>query len=459
MGRKGITHEEFIRKVFDLVGDDYEVLGVYESSSTKIEMKHKCGHIYYVRPNSFLRGSRCPECSKKDRSKKLIKTIEQYKKEVFDLVGNDYEVLGSYKGADTKIEMKHTICGHKYFVAATKFLSGCRCPLCGKFDKSKAHEKFLKKVYDLVGDDYEVLGTYENSITKIEIKHNKCGEILFITPSKFFNNLRCPKCEQQYRTKTHEEFVKEVYDLVGDDYKVLGAYVNAKTHIRMRHDKCGCEYDVLPKDFLNRGNRCPKCKKNNEPKSHEQFVKDSLELIGDEYEIIGTYVNNRTKIEVKHICGHKYFVNAGMFLQGSGCPRCSKKVSKGEKKIDKILLSTWGIGCLHEVTFDNCRGLKGGLLPFDIQPLVNKSLLIEYDGEQHSEPVKFGKISEEESNEIFIRTQKHDAIKDAYCLKEDIPLLRIKYYQFKDIKKLLREFLIENGVIDQNDNLILVPAA
>lgn len=37
----------------------------------KIKIKHnKCGHIWKVRPNDFLRGSRCPICAKLGSSKK-----------------------------------------------------------------------------------------------------------------------------------------------------------------------------------------------------------------------------------------------------------------------------------------------------------------------------------------------------------------------------------------------------
>ena len=39
------------------------------------------------------------------------------------------------------------------------------------------------------------------------------------------------------KKKTHEKFVEEVFNLVGDEYEVLGRYVNAKTKILMRHSE------------------------------------------------------------------------------------------------------------------------------------------------------------------------------------------------------------------------------
>ena len=58
--------------------------------------------------------------------------------------------------------------------------------------------------------------------------------------------------------KTTEQFTNEVFDLVGNEYDVLGAYINAKEKILMRHNICGCSFDAIPSNFLS-GNRCPVC--------------------------------------------------------------------------------------------------------------------------------------------------------------------------------------------------------
>ena len=56
-------------------------------------------------------------------------------------------------------------------------------------------------------------------------------------------------------------FKKEVFNLVGDEYTVLGDYVNNKVKILMRHNVCGNEYTTRPNDFQ-QGHRCPICLKN-----------------------------------------------------------------------------------------------------------------------------------------------------------------------------------------------------
>jgi len=61
------------------------------------------------------------------------------------------------------------------------------------------------------------------------------------------------------KRKTQEEFEKEVYDLVGQEYTVIGEYVTGKTDIIMRHNICNREYPVKPRNFLYNKNRCPLC--------------------------------------------------------------------------------------------------------------------------------------------------------------------------------------------------------
>lgn len=58
------TDEQFKQEVFNLVGDEYEVLEPYTNNQTEIRVKHNgCGHVYKVRPDNFLSGQRCQCCS------------------------------------------------------------------------------------------------------------------------------------------------------------------------------------------------------------------------------------------------------------------------------------------------------------------------------------------------------------------------------------------------------------
>lgn len=117
------------------------------------------------------------------------------------------------------------------------------------------------------------------------------------------------------RSKTTDLFKSEIFDLVNDEYTLLSEYVNAKTHVIMRHNKCLNEYPVSPNHFLN-GRRCPKCSLGLKPKENSKFVQEFKELVGEEYSMLSNYVNSYTHIKVRHNkCNHEYSVLPSNFTK------------------------------------------------------------------------------------------------------------------------------------------------
>lgn len=363
LGRKRKTTEQFKQEVFGLVKDEYRVLGEYTTGKTKIELFHeKCGESYFVIPDSFLRGSGCPKCARK-------KTQKQFEKEVFDLVSYEYEVLGKYENNTAKIELLHKECGKSYFVTPSHFLMGSRCTSCSGYAR-KTTDSFEKEVFELVGNEYQVLGEYTNSGTKLKMRHMSCGEIYFVKPNCFLSGNRCPYCGGNMK-KTTEEFKKQVFDLEKSEYKVLGDYENSFTKTKFIHEKCGKIYHATPASFL-RGTRCPNCKE-----------------------------------------------------------------SKGEKAIKEYLESK-NIKHIREYTFSDCMHKRK--LRFDFFVTLNSKetpfLLVEYNGEQHYKPIDaFGGARR------FKAQQRKDEIKKKYCKENKIPLLIIPYTEFETIDKILETTL------------------
>lgn len=189
------------------------------------------------------------------------KTQEQFIKEIYELVGEEFIVLGTYVNAKTKIKFKHTICNTEFEMRPYSFLGGYRCKFCSDKAQRRSQEQFIKIVYELVGDEYEVIGKYLGHHTKIEMIHHECGNKFYPHPSHFLNGTRCPFCFRKYRIhrKTTEEFKKEMFNLVGDEYELIGEYKKSKIKVQILHKKCGEKYSVNPEYFL-QGNRCPNCK-------------------------------------------------------------------------------------------------------------------------------------------------------------------------------------------------------
>lgn len=125
--------------------------------------------------------------------------------------------------------------------------------------------------------------------------------------------------------KTNSQFLKEVFEKVGNEYIPFSEYINAKSKVIMKHVKCSHIYKVTPDDFLNGGTRCPKCF-GNIRKTTEQFKEEVYQKHGDGYIVLGSYSNNKTPLRMKHNtdeCQHEFMVTPDAFLRGSHCNRCS----------------------------------------------------------------------------------------------------------------------------------------
>ena len=188
------TDAQFKQEIYDLVGDEYTFLDSYVNAKTKLRIKHnKCNNVYEVRPNDFLNGKRCPFCARINMRNKLIKTDAQFRQDVKNEVGTEYTFLDKYINSSIKIRVKHNKCGSTYKVEPNSFLQGKRCPYCyGNIKKTDF--QFKKEVFDLVGGEYEFLDSYVNNHTKLRAKHNKCGNVYEIRPHDFFQGNRCPYC-------------------------------------------------------------------------------------------------------------------------------------------------------------------------------------------------------------------------------------------------------------------------
>jgi hypothetical protein len=110
-------------------------------------------------------------------------------------------------------------------------------------------------------------------------------------------------------------------------------------------------------------------------------------------------------------------------------------LSSNEEKIIDIL-EDLEYSIEAQKRFDDCRDKYS--LPFDIY-VKELNLLIEYDGEGHYYPIPRGDMSKEEAEERLLIVQKHDSIKTQYCKENNIPLIRIPYWENKN----LYDFLIE----------------
>lgn len=300
-----------------------------------------------------------------------------------------------------------------------------------KYDNSEFDKKLEEKM-----KDYKRIDDYVNTKTEITFLHKCCNKTFKSRPLNILQGYGCPHCNKKIN-KGQEGFEKQVFDLVGNEYSVLGEYKNYHSKIKMRHNKCNHEYEVKAGHFTSLGRRCPKC--SGLIKKDISYVQNVLDnIIPNEYSVTGEYVNNSTPIEIKHnTCNKKFEASLKNIQKGKfGCPHC--KMSSGELMVSKILESN---NIDYEYQYKNVKCKDRKCLPFDFKIDIDGEIfIIEYDGRQHFMPI-FGYNDEERKKELE-KTKKHDAIKNEFCKNNNYNLLRIKYdVDVNQISNIIKHFL------------------
>jgi hypothetical protein len=141
---------------------------------------------------------------------------------------------------------------------------------------------------------------------------------------------------------------------------------------------------------------------------------------------------------------HKFWVKKYSYIISGcvTCPICGSNRSKGETAISKYL-SFYKIPFERQYSFPDLISEKGRRLRFDFGVLnKNGSLkfLIEFDGIHHF------KVTSITNEEIFNRQKHYDELKDQYCIKNNIELVRVscldaKGSSYDHILDLLKEKL------------------
>ena len=125
------------------------------------------------------------------------------------------------------MELRHD-CGHVLCITRKEFLNDWSCPVCEKSgevlpSKQRNHkfddDDFKKIIRDLTGDEYTLVGKFKDMNTRVDIRHNACGNVADYIPSDFADGRRCKVCTQLLRTK---ELTKAITSLSNGRYQ-LGA--------------------------------------------------------------------------------------------------------------------------------------------------------------------------------------------------------------------------------------------
>lgn len=279
---------------------------------------------------------------------------------------------------------------------------------------------------------------YLNNHTKIRVKCFIDGCEWSSTPNNLLRGHGCPSCKKRS--------LSALYKMTDDEFKgrllkisrtivSIDEYRGYDEKIKLKCLVCDSYWKSTPHHVLS-GHGCPKCSSRisgEKSRKNYDYFKSQVSILGDgEYLVIGEYITNKTQVKMLHLkCGQTWFVRPDSFLfSNSRCPRC--KYSRGELSIIKFLDKN-RVEYEFQYKIPNQRGK--GRLSFDFY-IPEHLLCIEYHGRQHYEPVDFfgGKSS-------FEGQKTRDKIKEKYCLDNKIELLKIPYWEFDNIEKILEQTL------------------
>lgn len=176
------NHEQFVSYINDIYNGEYEVLGRYINSTTKIQVRHiKCGTIFDVRPESLANGHGCPNslCCKKHgkehykynenltdeerfADRKSKKEYRDWRSAVYKAYNFSCDICGCKSSKDNKIVAHHL---ESYDINKTlRYDVSNGVALC-----EWCHKKFHKK-YGFGENTFEQYREYKNNQDNIEVR-------------------------------------------------------------------------------------------------------------------------------------------------------------------------------------------------------------------------------------------------------------------------------------------------
>jgi hypothetical protein len=444
------TKNDFIRKTNEMYNGRYTYdLSNYVNANSKI-MAHCSlhGDFEITATKHISKANKCcTQCLLDQKHELKNITLSKFIKDVKKMYGNTFnfskvvlEDLNHGRNI-TLVCKKH---GNFAIDPARLLIAKYGCPSCNgsvdhKIISYQSFVEFANKIHNNIYDYSKF--KYVDSDTRGIIICSKHGAFL-MSPRNHAGDTtgyKCQKCAEESRVKirarSYEDFIEAANKTHAGKYQYPEnvELVSNSTKIKVICPIHG-EYIQSVKNHLQAGSGCPICRADLTRKSTEDFIKQANITHNNKYDYsLVEYENYKNKVKI--ICKkHGEFLQSpNTHLSGSGCPACSS--SKGELRIGEVLMKM-KVQYIPQYKIDECRDVNS--LPFDFAVFKENKLkvLIEFQGQQHYEPIEYFN-----GYEGFEYTKKHDKIKEEYCTQNNIELLTIKYDKYDTIEEQLRNIL------------------
>lgn len=225
----------------------YTVVGQPRRKCTVLR-HNQCGHIMVTNPVAFMMGFDCPRCndrSEQDMAEHLVATA-----------GNgEYRLLSNLvekKQHDNTVRIKHETCGSVNTIRLNTYLfHGIRCS-CQKLLTKEEAQEFIESIPGFH------LMKYTSGSSLMTIHHDQCGRDFVTRMSNFRERPQCPFCDAGKMLLS--DFQKRVDELSGPGYTVIGPYQGTKKPVKIRHDVCGRTGTYRVNYILKSGCHCRYCR-------------------------------------------------------------------------------------------------------------------------------------------------------------------------------------------------------
>jgi len=288
-----------------------------------------------------------------------------------------------------------------------------------------------------------------------KLKCNSCGDESYSRTDKISS---CVQCFQELygclslggkKRLIKDEFIKRSQEKHGNKYDYnLVNYTNSKSKIKLFCKECKIFFEQEAKSHM-KGSGCKYCAFKDQTTNITELINKFKQIHGVKYDYsLVDYKNSQTKIKILcNKCKLYFFQKPSDHLRGHGCPKCNE--SKGENRVAKCLTE-------NNINFTPYKSFEGLKHIRSLKPdfyLDDFNLLIEYDGVGHYLPC-FGSTPEEKQKNLE-DCQLRDKIKNEWALKNNIPLLRIPYWDFDKIEELIEAFILEHTGKKEVKQLVL----
>lgn len=302
--------------------------------------------------------------------------------------------------------------GHIWETQPRTIHQGSWCPECARIPQH-VKDKFEEIVVRKGG---KLITPYVRAKEPITID---CGKdhIWVTTPCSINDGSWCRYCAGHDSDASRLNFYEEV-ELKGGS--VVGNYTTNHTPVEVMCDQSHTWFPTPAN--IKSGHWCMECSDKCPKKAEAKLVEIVSAKQG---KLLSNYTNALQKLSLSCKKGHIWFARPNCIRNGHWCPRCRE--SKGEQEVSKVLDDL-------SINYTTQYRLPGTGLRFDFMVYIGEDrVLIEYDGEQH---FRFSDFFHNDETH-FQYSQERDITKTLWALENGIPLIRIAYTQFDQIKDII----------------------